>query len=87
MLLSVSFSFLNNLSHSYVLFNFLYCFVAMSVCTFNYFNPKGEYSNLFINVVFSDNSFSGKTSFPVKKSYLLTFPGDKSGILIVCLSK
>ena len=59
----------------------------MSVCAFNYFNPKGEYSNLFISVAFSDNSFSGKTSFPVKKSYLLTFPGDKAEIFRVCLSK
>ena len=58
----------------------------MSVCAFNSFS-KGEYSTLFIVVAFSSNSFSGKTSLPVKNSYLLTFPDDKAEILAVSLSK
>ena len=58
----------------------------MSVCAFNYL-PKGKHSNLFIVAAFSSNSFSGKTSLPVKDSYLLTFPDDKAEILAVCLSK
>ena len=55
----------------------------MSICAFNSL-PKGEYSNLFIVVAFYSKSFSGKTSFPVKKSYLPTYPDDKANI---CLPK
>ena len=58
----------------------------MSGCAFN-FLPKGEYSNLFIVAAFSSKSFSGKTSFPVKNSYLLTFPDDKAEFSAACLSK
>ena len=36
---------------------------------------------------FTDNFFSGKTSYTVKHSYLLTFPDDKAEILAICLSK
>ena len=53
----------------------------MSVCAFSYL-PKSEYSNLFIVA-----TFSGKTSLPVKTSYLLIFPDEKAEILAVCLSK
>ena len=55
----------------------------MSVCAFNSL-PNGEYSNLLIAAAFSNNSFFGRTSLPVKKSYLLTFPDDKGEILAVC---
>ena len=58
----------------------------MSVCDFNSL-PNGEYSNLFIVATFSSNSFSGKTSLPVKNSYLLTFPDEKAKFLAACLSK
>ena len=54
----------------------------MSVCAFNYF-LKGQYTNLFIVAGFSSKSFPGKTFFPVKISYLLTFPHDKAKILVV----
>ena len=40
--------------------------------------PKGEASNVFTVAVFSRKSFSGKTSFLVKDSYLSTFPHDKA---------
>ena len=43
----------------------------MSAYAFNSL-PKDEYSNLFIVVDFSSNSYPGKTSLPVKKSNLLT---------------
>ena len=49
----------------------------MLLCFFNLL-PNGEYSN---------KSFSGKTSLPVKSSYLPTFPYDKAEILAVCVSK
>ena len=58
----------------------------MSVCAFNSL-PNGEYSNLFVVAAFSSKSCSGKTSLPVKNSYLLTFPDDKAEILAVFLSK
>ena len=58
----------------------------MSVCAFNSLS-NGEYSNLFVVTAFSGKSFSGKTSLPLKKSYLLTFPDDKAETLAVCLSK
>ena len=58
----------------------------MSVCAFNSL-PNGEYSNLFVVAAFSNKSFSDKTSFPVRNSYLLTFPGDKAQILADCPSK
>ena len=58
----------------------------MSVCAFNSLS-NGEYSNLFIVVAFSNKSSLGKTSFPVKNLYLLTFPDNKAEILTVCLSE
>ena len=58
----------------------------MAVCAFNSL-PNREYQNLFIVAAFSRQSFSEKTSFPVKNSYLLTFPHDKAEILAACLSK
>ena len=58
----------------------------MSVC-FLTFLPNGEYSNLLIVAAFSSKSLSGKTSWPVKNSYLPTFPDDKAEILAFCLSK
>ena len=58
----------------------------MSVCALNSL-PSGEYSNLFIVAAFSNKPFSGKTSFPVKNSYLLMFLVDKAEILAVCVSK
>ena len=48
----------------------------MSVCTFSSF-PNGKYSNIFNAVTFSSNYSSGKTYFPVKSSYLQTFPDYK----------
>ena len=56
----------------------------MSVCGFNSL-AKSEYSNLFIASAFPNNSFSGKTSLRVKKSYLLTFADDKAEILTFAL--
>ena len=59
----------------------------MSVCYFNSL-PNGEYSDLLITAAFFSNEcFSGKTSFRVKNSYLLTFPDDKGEIFAFCLSK
>ena len=58
----------------------------MSVCAFNSL-PNSEYSNLFVVAALSSMSFTGKTSLPVKNSYLLTFPNDKAEILAVCWSK
>ena len=58
----------------------------MLVCTFNSL-PIREYLNLFIVTAFPSKSFSGKTSLPVKTSYLRKFPDDKTEILAVCLSK
>ena len=58
----------------------------MSVCIFNSL-PNGQYSNLFNAAAFFSNSFSGKTSLPVKNSYLLTFPDNKTEILAFSLSK
>ena len=54
----------------------------MSVCDFNSL-LNGEYSNHFIVAAFSSKSFSGKTSLPVKNSYLRTFPDYKAEILTV----
>ena len=58
----------------------------MSVFAFSSL-PNREYSNLFTEADFYCKSFSGKTSLPVKTSYLLTFPDDKAEMLAVCLSK
>ena len=52
----------------------------MSACAFNSL-PKSQYSNLFIVAAFTNKSFSGNTSLPVKNSYLLTFPDDKTEML------
>ena len=56
-----------------------FCLI-LSVCAFNYL-PKVDYSSLPTLAAFSSKAFSGKTSLPVKNSYLLTFPCDKAGIL------
>ena len=58
----------------------------MWVCAFNSF-LKDEYLNLFIVAAFSNKFLSGKTSLPVKKPYLQTFPDDKAKTLAVLLSK
>ena len=58
----------------------------MSVYDFNSLSNE-EYSNLFIVAAFSSKPFSGKTSFLVRNSYLLTFSDDKAEIFAVCLSK
>ena len=47
----------------------------MSASAFNSL-PKGKYSNHLIIAAFSNKSFSGKTSLPVKNSYLLASPDD-----------
>ena len=44
----------------------------MSVCDFSSF-PNRKYSNRFNVIAFSSNSFSVKTSLPVKNSYSLIF--------------
>ena len=59
---------------------------VISVCFFNSLT-NGEFSNLLIVAAFSNKSFSYKTSFPVKNSYLLTFVDEKAEILAVCVSK
>ena len=46
-----------------------------------------EYLNLLIVAAFTSKSFSGKKSFPVRNSHLVTLPGDKAEILAVSLSK
>ena len=56
--------------------------LVCSVYSFSY----NKYSNLFNTTALSSKSFSGKTSLPVKNSYLLTFPDDKADFLPVCLS-
>ena len=66
--------------------NSWFCFYTALVCFFNSL-PNGESLNLLIAATFSKKSFSGKASFPVKNSYLLTFPDDKAEILAVCLPK
>ena len=58
----------------------------MSVCV-SYSLPNGEYPKLLIVADFSSMSFSGKTSSPVKNSYLSSFPDYNTEILAVCLSK
>ena len=54
----------------------------MSVYAFNYL-PKVSSSSLPTLAAFSSKSFSGKTSLPVRNSYLLTFPDDKAKVLTV----
>ena len=56
----------------------------MSVCFFNSL-PNGEYSSLLFIAAYSSSPFSGKTSSPVKNSYLPTFSDDNGEILAVCL--
>ena len=70
-----------------MLFNSQYYFPTMSVCFFFNSQPNCEYSNLLIPAAFSNSPFSGKTSSPVKNSYLPTFPDSKAEVLAVCLSK
>ena len=60
---------------------FLYKFVLLILCL------KENIQIFFFITAFSSKSFSGKTSFPVKNSYLQTFTNDKAEILAVCLSK
>lgn len=59
---------------------------AMSVCFLNLL-PNGEYSKILIVAVFPNSPFSGKTSSPVKNSYLPTFPDYKEEISVVSMSK
>ena len=49
----------------------------MSVFFFNLL-PNDEYSNLLIVAAFSNNSLSGKTSSPIRNSYLPTLPRDNA---------
>ena len=58
-------------------------------CQFAFSNwlPNNEYSNLLVIAAFSNKSFSGKTSLPVKNSYLMNFPDDKAEVLVVFLYK
>ena len=49
----------------------------MSVSAFNSL-PNRKYSDFFIVAAFSSKSFTGKTSLPVKNSYLVKFPEDKA---------
>lgn len=46
---------------------------------------NGKYSNFLITAAFSNKSFPGKKSLPVKYSYLQTSPVEKDEILAVCL--
>ena len=46
-----------------------------------------ENIQIFFIVAAFSSKYSGKTSLPVKNSYLLTFPDDKAEILAACLSK
>ena len=48
----------------------------MSMCFYNSL-PNDGYSNRLILAAFSNSPFSGKTSKPIKNSYLTTFPDDK----------
>ena len=41
--------------------------------------------HVLIVAAFSSSPLFGKTSWPVKNSYLLAFPDDKADILAVCL--
>ena len=61
-------------------------FFNVPVCFFNTL-CNDEYSNLLIVVAFSNSSFSGRTSPPIRNSYLQLFPDDKAKTLAVCLSK
>ena len=54
----------------------------MSVCFFNSLLTVEAYCSAF-----SNNFFSGKTSLPVKNSYLPTFPDEKAEILAFSLFK
>ena len=54
----------------------------MSVC-FSNLLPNAEYSNLLIVSAFSNKHSSGKTSLPIKNSYLPIFLDDKAEILVV----
>ena len=58
----------------------------MSVCALNSL-VNDKYSNLLVVAVFCNKSFSGKTSFQVKNSYLPIFLDDKAEILAAFLSK
>ena len=58
----------------------------MSVYAYNSLH-KSKHSNFCSVAYFFKKSFLGKTSLPVKNSYLLIFPYDKAEILAVCLSK
>ena len=65
---------------------FDFFFFVKSVCFFKSL-ANGEYSNFLVLAVFSNKSFSGKISFPVKNSCLPTFSDDKAEILAVFLSR
>ena len=58
----------------------------MSVGALNYLS-KSQYSSPFIVAAFSKNTFSSKTSLPVKNSYLSICSDGKPEILLVSLTK
>ena len=58
----------------------------MSVGALNYLS-KSQYSNPFIVAAFSKNTFSSKTSLPVKNAYLSICSDEKPEILLVSLTK
>ena len=70
----------------HLIFKKLLLIFCNAICFCNLL-PNGKYSNLLIVTAFSNSRLSGKTSSPVKNSYLLTFPKDRSKILAVCLCK
>ena len=67
-------------------FDFFFFFFVKSVCFFKSL-ANGEYSNFLVLAVFSNKSFSGKISFPVKNSCSPTFSDDEAEILAVFLSR
>ena len=46
--------------------------------------PNYEFSNIYNVATFSNKFISGKTSLPVKYSYLPTFCDDKADVLAIC---
>ena len=60
-----------------------FCNVILHVNLLTY----DKYSNLLLLAAFSTKSFSSKTPWPFKNSYLPTFPDNKAKIFEGCLSK
>ena len=70
-------------THKYcIVFDIGFLFFCHVILCFNSL-PNGEYSNFFNAAAFLNKYFSGRTSFPVKNSYLLTFADDKAEIVAV----